>query len=345
MSELEFLDRTSAMAIGEGWLAASIAPSSPYGSRDTIVRRRFIGGEEGEAVAQARRIARIAERFDLTEMEALRAALARLPDIAPTFARLVVGDALDDAQALALLRFSDAAIELQRMRADFDDLPPCAGDDVERIRALLERGRVGSNAFYLDDAFDADLRAEREGFEEARARFESARGRLERTVAEALGRDARFDEEFIVMRERLVAPLPPGVRVVREAPTYVLCEIDLDEETRVLLERREEAARRVALAEERLRASLAKRVVASSEGLERTMRRLGEFDVALAAAHWTRRFACRPAEISREGGIDIVEGRWLPLQERLESGGGAFVPSSISWSGAAIVTGPNMGGK
>ncbi len=345
MIELEFLDRTTALAIGDDWLAAALAPSSPYGARDAIVRRRFIEGEEGAATAQAQRIARIADRFDLAEMEALRATLGRMPDIAPALARLIVGDALDDAQALALLRFADAAIELQRMRADCEDLPDCAGEEIERVRALLERGRVGSHAFYLDDAFDADLRAERERFEEARARFESARGRLERTVAEALGRGARFDEEFIVMRESFVAPLPPGIRVVREAPTYLLCEIDLDEETRALLERREEAARGVALAEERLRASLAKRVVASTEGLERTMGRLGEFDAVLAAALWTRRFACRPAEISGEGGIDIVEGRWLPLQERLESGGGTFVPSSMSWSGAAIVTGPNMGGK
>ncbi|MDH2909737.1 MAG: hypothetical protein HKL92_03760 [Candidatus Eremiobacteraeota bacterium] len=345
MNAPEFLDRASALAIGEEWLAAAIAPCSPYGARDVQIRRRFLAGEERQANAQAARIARIAERFDLDAMEAVRATLARLPDIAPALARVAVGDSLDDAQALALLRFADGAIELQRRLAECRDLPDSAGESVDRLRALFERGRVGSHAFYLHDSFDDALRAERERFEEARARFESARGRLERTVAESLGRAARVDEEFIVMRDALVAPLPAGVRVVREAPTYLLCEIDLDEETRALLERREDAARGVALAEERVRASLAQRVSKLRDGLVRTAMHLGEIDAAIAAALWTRRFACRPAEISSESGIEVVEGRWLPLQERLERGGGAFVPSSLSWSGAAIVTGPNMGGK
>jgi len=341
----ELLDRTSALAIGEDWLLAQLAPRSPYGARDGRIRRRFFPGEEREASDQSNRIARIAEGLDRETMERAHATIARLPDIAPVLARVTVGDSLDDAQSLALLRFADGALELQRMLSSCDELPDCAGDELETLRDMLERGRVGSHAFYLHDSFDEELRAERERFDEARARFESARGRLERGVAAALGRGARVDEEFIVMREALVGALPPGVRVIREAPTYLLCEIDLDEETRALLERREDFARKVALAEERVRAALARRVAALGDALARVAEALGEIDAAIAAALWSRRFSCRPAELVHDGEVEVVEGRWPPLQERLEAVGGAFVPSTIAWNGAAIVTGPNMGGK
>ncbi len=345
MSADEFIDRSSANAIGEEWLAVAIEPRSAYGARENAKRRRFRPGEEREAMASAGRIARIAECLDPDLMERALARLARLPDISAALARVAVGDSLDDAEALAFLRFADGASELQRALEGCDELPNCAGEAVEALRVLFERGRVGGHAFYLHDSFDDALRSERERYEEARARFEAARGRLERKVAEALGRSARFDEEFIVLREELAKPLPSGVRVVREAPTYVLCEIDLDEESRAQLERREEAARAVALAEERVRAALAREVFTLGDGLARATFALGEIDLVLAAASWAQRFACRPAELDAAGEIQIVEGRWLPLQERLESAGGAFVPSSISWSGAAIVTGPNMGGK
>lgn len=66
----------------------------------------------------------------------------------------------------------------------------------------------------------------------------SGRGVIERTrdprlmlhpertsVAEALGREAIESDEFIAMRDELHGALPNRIRVVREAPTYLLCEI------------------------------------------------------------------------------------------------------------------------
>jgi hypothetical protein len=44
-------------------------------------------------------------------------------------------------------------------------------------------------------------------------------------VAAALGREAIESNEFIVMRDELHGHFPDEVRVVREAPTYLLCEI------------------------------------------------------------------------------------------------------------------------
>lgn len=41
----------------------------------------------------------------------------------------------------------------------------------------------------------------------------------------ALGREAIESDEFIVMRDDFRGGLPAGIRVVREAPTYLLCEI------------------------------------------------------------------------------------------------------------------------
>jgi hypothetical protein len=49
-------------------------------------------------------------------------------------------------------------------------------------------------------------------------------------IATALGREAIESDEFIVLRSELHGgPLPEGVRVVQEAPTYLLCEVRAQE--------------------------------------------------------------------------------------------------------------------
>ena len=62
----------------------------------------------------------------------------------------------------------------------------------------------------------------------------------------------------VVLRAGAGDGLPAGVRVLREAPTYWLCAVELDEASRAALERREAAADAVAVAEEDVRSKLSR---------------------------------------------------------------------------------------
>ena len=339
------LDPVTAVALDAEWLFGRLAPQSPYGEREARITRTFRVGEEAAAMAHARRIAGIASKLTPACIDAVRSTLRRLPDIAATLARVAVGDSLEDPQALEMLRFIDGLTEIATLLGENAELPRLPSAAIEQLQSLFERGRVGTQAFYLDDSFDDELRATRERFEERRARFESSRGRLEGRVATALGASVRAQGEFIVMRDALPGTLPPGVHVVREAATYYLCELELDDEARGRLVQRDESAREVALAEERVRAALAAQIRSCSAELARATAALGEIDILLAAARLSQAFACSVPELSEGAAFTLEDARWPPLQERLEEQGGAICPLSIHWSGAAVLTGPNMGGK
>jgi len=170
------------------------------------------------------------------------------------------------------------------------------------------------------------------------------RGRRVAAIAQALGREIS-GTEFIVMRADLDGALPAGIRVVREAPTYVLCEIDADEATLAALGRREDAAAAVAAAEERVRAALGDVVRMHAAALDASTANFGSNDVAIAAARFTQQHRCVVAEIVASPAISFEDGVYSPLAHELERQGRAFTPITVSLADAAVLSGPNMGGK
>ena len=205
-------------------------------------------------------------------------------------------------------------------------------------------GRIARNEFYLADAFDDSLGAARHELMQAQAELDSARGRESERAARELGR-AELGEEFIVMRAEHSGHLPHGVRVIREAPTYFLCTLEYGDAALDALRRRDHAATALAAAEESVRARISALVRDEARGLEAAGAALGELDVLFAAAHFTRRFGCLPASVVDEPALAFEGARFLPLEAELATAGRPFVPLEIELHDAAVLTGPNMGGK
>ena len=338
------LDAASAQAIGFDWLRDALTPAGPYGKERFEGLEPFVPGEETAAGARAERIVRIADALDEAKLDAAREVSRNVPDAGAAVARASMGDALDDANLLELQRFFDACALLDALTASCDELPRCASASVRACAAVLERGRAGRFGFYLEDAFDASLAAARAAFEKAQAEYEAARGRGAAAAATALDREISLPE-FIVMRADLHGPLPSGVRVVREAPTYLLCELDADEGVLAALRRRDEAAAEVARAEEHVREHLSATIRTHAAALGDAMQAFGECDVLVAAARFARQHACRAQRIEGQGPLAFESGRFLPLAHKLSAQGRAFTPISLQLDGVAVITGPNMGGK
>lgn len=342
MKRGELLDAASAHAIGFEWLRAAVAPESVYGEDAFAEQRPFMPGQERVAQERAERVARIADAFDLARFDRAREAMRNVPDARSAIARASMDDVLDDAHLLELQRCFDAAHRLDSLIDGCPDLPNIAGDAVRACARALEPGRTGEG-FYLSDGFDSELGAARAEHARAQAMYEAARGRAVAAVAHALGREISLPE-FIVMRADLAGPLPPGVRVVREAPTYLLCELDPDERVLDALGARDAAAIGVAQREEVVRTQLAATIGAHASALDAAVQAFGEIDVLVAAARFAHTQRCTVATVG-DGEFAVTGARFSPLEAELAAQARAFAPVDLRLEGVAVLTGPNMGGK
>lgn len=335
-------DAATAAAIDLPWLERALAPVGEPGRRAAERIEPYPPGAESAARARAERIAGLAARLDMQTIDAMREALRSAPDPQPALARIAMEGAPEDAHLLELLRFFEACARVDAL--GMDAFEPLLDDAARSVLRLLERGRAGRFGFYLDAAYDDALRAARDAAARAEAEFESARGRFAARAAAALGREELPPGEFIVMRDER-AHLPAGIRVIREAPTYWLCELELDDAALRALERRDAAGVRVAEAEAAVRDRLAQEIRRNLGSLEAAMGSAGERDVELAAVRFCAQHACVVAEIAAEPEIAFEGASYLPLRAQLERDGRRYAPIAIDLRGVAVLTGPNMGGK
>ncbi len=337
------LDAPSADAIGFDWLVAAVAPVCAYGERVFAELRPFDTRDAHAAQQRAQRIVEFASQSGADGLERLREALRGVPDATGAVAMALLGDVLADVNLFELQRFCKTIARVDELLGA--GRARVGNDAIGAVALALEPGRTASAGFYLADAFDDELAHARAELARASAAFEAARGRELERLAKELGRDDLTGHEFIVMRSQLRGALPPGARVVREAPTYLLCVPEHDDATLVLLEHRELAAQRVAEAEEAVRTRLSAIVRERSAQLEAAARALGEYDVLISAARFTVRYACTACAVTDDAGLTFVRGRFLPMVGELEAAGRSFMPLDIDVRGVAVLTGPNMGGK
>jgi hypothetical protein len=226
MKAQPLLDAASAQILGFDWLRDAVAPVSPYGERCFETIAPFAAGEELAAASRGRRIARIAAVLDSDRLDAVRGALGELPDAASAIARASMGDVLDDPSFLELRRFCETIARIDVWLGQCDAFSQLCNTGVRAVGVALDAGRRMEMGFYLADEFDSALGPARARLTQAQAELDTARGREFDRAARELGREEIATDEFIVMRADLRGPLPAGIRVVREAPTYVLCDLE-----------------------------------------------------------------------------------------------------------------------
>ena len=208
-----------------------------------------------------------------------------------------------------------------------------AGVDAE-LDELRELGRSGRQAL----AAIEERERQRTGIGSLKVRFNSVFGYyLEVTKANARSVPADYErKQTLVNAERFTTP---------ELKEY---------ETKILT-----AQERSGEIERRLFAELRRQLLDAAGRMRDTARRVAEIDMLACFAHLAAlRGWARPA-VEESGLLEFVAGRHPVVERRMEeSGGGRFVPNSISleaWLGdgvgptpgasIALITGPNMGGK
>jgi hypothetical protein len=276
-------DEATERACGLDVLRHAIAPGCGFGRAAQARERSFGPGDEEAASAAAAQVCAIALAAGRERLERFRKVLAAVPDPATPLLRAGAGEVLEDPDFFDLVRFFETLRELRAAGVS----GALAVPDVDAaLEAALAHGRTG-NGFYLADAFDPALAAARGVAAQCQAAFAVARSRLAERAAAALGREQLRDGEFVVMRDAAPQPLPAEIRVLRETPAYLLCELSLDEAALESLAARDAAVAAVAVAEEAVRAELSRTVAAAAPGLEAACEQLGRLDLLAAKAAFT----------------------------------------------------------
>jgi hypothetical protein len=268
-------------------------------------------------------------------VDRLRAALRAVPEPSPIAARARAGDALTDVDFYELGRFIDALDALARAWDGAGGDPARRPPVLDSLRAVLSPGRGAG--FYLADAFDPGLPAARAALAAAEDAVDARRDAVAARVREAVGVDP-VGEEFVVLRDVHDGPLPPGVHVVRETPTYRVLAIG------TVSAERDEALARVTEVEERARRTLAEAVARESDAVYAATRALGALDRALARVAFAQRWGGCVPELGAER-IGFDEATFAPLADALAARGHRYTPLALDLRGVAVLTGPNMGGK
>ena len=336
-------DAATAAAIGADWLLAAIAPASAFGRAARTRERPFVRGDETAARTAIARVAWVARSVPAPTIAELRSKIAAAPNLFDTFGRARGGATLDDADFFELGRLGDALADVARLSTSEALGETSLAFDCG-LRVALAPGRTPARTFYLDDSFSDELLAARGELGRAQRAFDGARGRTLARIAATLGRET-VGEPLVLMRDALPNPLPLGLRIVREAPSYVLCEIELDDISRAALEARDLALEVLAEAEEKVRRFLSREVARAASSLERACESLGALDLLLARASFAQSHACVAPHIVENAEVSFDDVRFLPLVEALAVAGRAYRPLSFDLAGMGLVTGSNMGGK
>lgn len=334
-------DALTAERIGAAWLRAALAPAGDFGRRAEDAARPFGPGDEAAARARCAQIVELAARLSADGVAHIRSMLRRAPDPTEIVSRATVGDPLGDVDFFELGRLADA-LEATAAAWDAAGGGPGRPPTIAALAGSLAAGRAAPGAFYLDDAFDAELALRRAAYAAADAAVAAERRRLVRSLDPALGTLPDADE-FIVMRDALPA-LPPGLRIVRETPVYRLVTLDLDGSALAAAERRDAALAQLTAAEDRVRRILAEAVAGHGPALLAAAAELGELDRTLARVAFTQRWGGCVPELDGPRFV-FGEASFVPLRAALSDAGLPYTPISLALSGAAVLTGPNMGGK
>jgi DNA mismatch repair ATPase MutS len=194
----------------------------------------------------------------------------------------------------------------------------------------------------LADAFSPALAEARAAYAAADATLTRERARLAGALAARIG-PLPDSEEFIVMRD-VLPDVPPGVRVVRETPAYRLLTLEHDPPAAAAAAARDGALARVALAEDEVRRDLAVAVAREGPALLAAARALGELDRTLARVAFTQHWGGCVPDLTA-GAITFAQASFVPLRAALSEAALPYTPVSLELRGAAVLTGPNMGGK
>ena len=351
----DFLLAATETGLGFDRVWAMVEPASPFGREQKARARPFLPGQEAALESELVRVdaARRAQDLAPSLARSLQGRLGKLRDLQGSVAAAVRGATLDVVELYELKRFARLCEEIQDLlaRLPWERPAELALRDLTEVVQILDPQATGSPGFFVGDEFSAALarvRRRKRACEQSLAeeRREQAIG-----VARRVGREAGLEGGLAVAAtdaERLEgARRDPDLLAVREAGGYVYFRLRPGPRARDAEELLAHLREQERQEEARVRCRLSRSIARRGPDLLHNMSVLGKMDFLFARARLAREMdGTRPALRSPGRGLAITDGRHPVVEAALKGTGRRFTPLTVELApGAAVLTGPNMGGK
>jgi DNA mismatch repair ATPase MutS len=351
----DFLLAATETGLGFDRVWAMVEPAGPLGREEKARARPFLPGQEAALEVELARVDSARRAWDRAPALArsLHGRLGKLRDLKGSVAAAVRGAALDVVELYEVKR-------LVRLCAEIDDLltrlpwerPAELGlRDLSGIIHALDPLSTGSPGFFVGDEFSVALARVRRRKRACEMSLTEERREQATAVARRVGREPGPGGELAVAADEVeqlaAARQDPVLLAVREAGEYVYFRLRTGPRAReaeeLLAHLREQERQEEAKVRARLSRSIARRGV----DLLHNLGVLGKVDFLFARARLAREMdGTRPTLRPSGTGLAISEGRHPVVEAALKATGRRFTPLTVELEpGAAVLTGPNMGGK
>lgn len=353
------IDNQTARLCGFNYVLAELTPASPYGVAAKHAMQPFLPGSETALASlfalQAQLLAAL--QADDKPFATLEHQLAQLPDWRDALSRLEAGATLTDVDFLGLKQL---LYWHRGMKNSMQQLPlpqdiPALNADFSILLKLLDPEQTGSPSFYLADSYSPQLAYLRQQMRQLRQALHSYTNQQDQALAERLGQPQLPSGEFRAPRadSQLSQRLSqwPELTVSRTTPTDIYYKRQPDEQELVWQQELTRLQEQTKAVENEVRAQLSDQIRQYGLLLSALLQALGRLDLLLAKVRLAHRWHCSPPNtqprLAEEPAHINAVGAWHPqVAAELAEQGASFQP--ISWhltSGAAVLTGANMGGK
>jgi len=347
------MSRASGAALGFEAVWRLLDPLSPFGREAKARVAPAFPGQEGELKAELARVSgALAALTGYTpQARALAALLSEVKDVRGTVYRSQAGATLDAVELYEIKRLCAAFQELSR-RGQEPGWPAPAEWVPEYPAALareLDPSARGDSAFYIDDGFSPALRRIRGLKHRCEQELAAERQRLEAAAVSSLGLASGWPGELAVARSEARLEELMGselLQLTRELRSHVFFQVRASLRQQELEENLSRLKAREFRAEEAVRRRLSRQVAKSAQLLLENLEKLAKLDLLLAKARLGGRLQATEPRLLEETGLQLTGGRHPGVEESLRREGRRFTPVGIELTGgAAVITGPNMGGK
>jgi hypothetical protein len=350
-----FLLAATETGLGFDRVWAMVEPAGPLGRETKARARPFLPGQEAELEEELARVDAARRAWDAAPALArsLHGRLARLRDLQGSVAAAVRGATLDVVELYELKRLARLCGEIEDLLARLPwERPADLGlRDLTAIIRLLDPRGTGGSGFAVGDEFSVALLRVRRRKRACEHSLAEERREQAVAVARRVGREPGPGGELAVAvadGERLAAAhRDPDLLAVREAGGYAYFRLRPSpraREAEELLAHLREGERQE---EARVRSRLSRSIARRGPDLLHNLSVLGKVDFLFARAQLAREMdATRPVLRPPGEGLAMTDGRHPVVEAGLKGTGRRFTPLTVELEpGAAVLTGPNMGGK
>lgn len=347
------MSRRTAAALGFDAVWRTVEPLTAFGREAKARAQPALPGDEDRLRLDLENVAR-AQAFlgaDPPAGRALGTLLAEVKDVRGSVQRSLNGATLDAVELYELKRFCALCHQLERWaeEREWPAPPGLAPVAMEELTRALDPAGHQEPSFYIGDEFSprlARIRAEKRECERA---LRAERTRCREEVRLRLGRDPGPGGELAIALgdPALEAMTGSGLLLlVRQTPSHLVFTVCPSPEQVGLESKLARLKEREFRAEARVRRRLSRVVARAADLLRENMDRLARLDLLLARARLGVRLRAGRPHICAGPQLVLRDGRHPGVEEALRREGRSFTPVSIDLRpGAAVVTGPNMGGK